>query len=471
MIKRYFLFLGLSMLWFSFTATANNQEVIQGAPNMHLMPLSANGNWNHYNLADQGFEDPILVVGPTYNRENPYTIKIRNLSSEGFEMKIKNFLYQDLDRDYTSVSVLVIERGHYQLDDGKRIIADSTTLVNDTLKRVRFGHTFESKPVVLTSIVSNNGGAPVVTRTRRVRNHDFFVRLREEEAANQRHRPERVDYLVLEEGGTIIDNFDLFTASISQVNHQLTSLEDQALPTLFASMQTERGKDTAWVAKEGNNIYIGEEQSKDNETRHIYEKVGYLSIRENIILEIGDSVFIDPPNNGGGLDSGGGFSIGGGDITLSAGNDIIIFDDNQTIYDGGFTTGSGNYSITISDGSISNIEQNYILESTGGRSVVQLTPDANLLTGNTRLNPGPSILNEYVFSNSSTSYVVEANLSDGNTVYLYIEDLTTSGYEMINAYNFRVKAENAQTGEFIMSLFPLLENLGFDNVESIALTF
>ena len=117
--------------------------------------------------------------------------------------------------------------------------------------------------------------------------------MQEQESNRRIHATETIAYIAWEPSSGIIDDDLMFEVNRTEdvITHEFqTIVYNEALmnPTMFlADMQTTDGKDTAnlrWQNKDfyGIDVKIAEEQSRNAETKHTSEVVGYMvfSLRE-----------------------------------------------------------------------------------------------------------------------------------------------------------------------------------------------
>ena len=81
----------------------------------------------------------------------------------------------------------------------------------------------------------------------------------------------------------------MLVGTVSSVTHQVITIGVEGYEMMLAAMQTRNGGDAAQVRVIGNvgsrpGIFIEEEQSKDSETRHIEETVGYAFTKSIVLL-------------------------------------------------------------------------------------------------------------------------------------------------------------------------------------------
>jgi hypothetical protein len=180
-----------------------------------------------------------------------------------------------------------MERGSYRLGNGTRLEA-SVFRTDRTINygRVLFEQNYINIPVVITSVVSYNGIYAVTGQIRNINLSRFDYSLQEEEAQDQWHKQETIHYIAWEPsrgtldgilfevsktGNTVTDNFHTINFTQSFPHN----------PAFVADMQTTDGEDTAnlrWRNKTTSRVevQIDEEQSRDSETAHTTEVVGYM---------------------------------------------------------------------------------------------------------------------------------------------------------------------------------------------------
>ena len=237
----------------------------------------------------QTFNDPVVVAGPLGLAENePATLRIRNVESTGFEIKIQEWGYQDNRHLEETVSYLAMERGKYTLDGGVRICADRfTTLASGARQQVDYSQVFSEIPVVFASVSSVNESEAVVGRVSDITAYGFEYGLQEEEQSDQTHVQETISYIAWEMSSGIVANmaFEVGrTVSVVTDAFRLIPFEYPFIgqPAWVADMQTLTGIDPCNVRYDnvtpaGGEVLIDEEQSADEETRHYAESVGYFA--------------------------------------------------------------------------------------------------------------------------------------------------------------------------------------------------
>jgi hypothetical protein len=195
-----------------------------------------------------------------------------------------------------TVGYMVMERGSFVLDDGTvdgiRVEANSFDTDQTSFTSIPFSQPFNVVPVVLAAVNSINEADAVIGRLRNIRSTAFQFRLQEQEKNSNSHAMETVAYIAWEPASGTIDGltFDV-KATPKAVKHLFYPIGFTApfaeVPVFIADMQTAAGGDTAnlrWRNKEsvGVEVQVAEERSKDNETTHTTEVVGYIALQRHL---------------------------------------------------------------------------------------------------------------------------------------------------------------------------------------------
>jgi hypothetical protein len=239
---------------------------------------------------EKPFDKPVVVAGPiSLNGDDPAVIRIRNVDSTGFEIRIQEWGYLDDVHTVETVSYLVMEAGRHTLDDGTRIEAATVvTGAASSFQTVAFSEGFNVVPVVLSTLTSFNDADTVTGRMKRVTTDGFSYRMQEQESNTQDHMQETLSYIAWEpSSGEMGDTSFRVGRTVDAVKHKDYSLLfDSPLassPIFLADMQTTDGGDTANVryrkkAGDAVDVLIDEEQSRDSETSHTTEVLGYVAL-------------------------------------------------------------------------------------------------------------------------------------------------------------------------------------------------
>ena len=239
------------------------------------------------------FSKPILdarvVMGPvTGNGSDPVVARVRNVTDTGFEIQLDEWDYLDGWHTKETVSWVAGSAGTHTLENGQTVSFGRTTLQDDASAQVALSG-FSKTPAVFAQVTSANDAAAVTQRINAVTAGGFTMRIQEEEAADQRHAAETVDWLAIDYGTAGALDAGLATASHRSAT---VSFDAQAgVPVFLAAQQTRNGGDTAAVRLKalggtGATFAIEEEKSRDTETGHVDEQVAYLSLAAGTVLDL-----------------------------------------------------------------------------------------------------------------------------------------------------------------------------------------
>ena len=180
-----------------------------------------------------------------------------------------------------------MESGTHTLPDGTMVEAERfETDRTGSFENVAFSRTFNVAPVVITAVSSYNETDAVTTRVRNISTNGFELRMQEQELNAQTHDIETISYIAWEpSSGTMGDltfevekTDDVITHNLHTIVYSETFMN---IPVFLADMQTTDGGNTANVRWQDKDFYavdvkIVEEQSRDSETWHTTEVVGYM---------------------------------------------------------------------------------------------------------------------------------------------------------------------------------------------------
>jgi hypothetical protein len=287
----------------SFTYRANDGELDSNVATVAILVVEPGGvvgesgnvtvdqaDANQWHTVTLGlaYTNPVVIMQPpTYNGGDPSTIRIRSVSTNSFQFQIDEWECRDGAHITETIGYVVVEAGEHVLSDGTKLKA-GTVSATEAFSTVSFASGFGSTPLVLTQAQTVNEGTAVVTRQQEVSGTGFQVRLQEQEAADGVHASETVGWLAIEVGAGSAGGL-LFEAGVTadEVTHEWHAVSFtqsfSSAPVFLSGLQTFDGGDTATlrcrnVAAGGAEVFIEEEDSRDDETDHTTEVVGYLAL-------------------------------------------------------------------------------------------------------------------------------------------------------------------------------------------------
>ncbi len=323
----------------------------------------------------QSFTDPVVVANCLSNNDdNPATVRIRNIDKDGFEIRLQEWDYQEQTHSEESVSYLVMERGHFTLEDGTVLEAGSFTTNNtDFFGTFKFCQTFNQLPVIMTSVVSINEPDAVIGRLDNINLSSFDFCLQEQELNDQTHVEETVSFIAWEPSQGHIDELQYEVGNTPGITHEFTTIrfdDTSDTPHVLASMQTTNGFDPGNLRYQdkdvsGIKLKIAEEQSSDSEIEHVAENVGFMifSTSPSINDGMSDGDNDDTGSTGGSGSttpsggSGGAPSGGGGGSDTSSSKPVDLFHSTLNISGGtsinvSITGGTEPYTVTSTNDAI-----------------------------------------------------------------------------------------------------------------------
>ena len=253
--------------------------------------------WFRVNFATE-LDNPVVNMGlMTDNGIHPVSTQVRNITSTGFEFQIDEWLYLNGYHPTETVSWMAVEAGDHQLwHNGERISAGFTTVDGLNASGVQFDADFEGTPVVYAQLSSDNSPIPAESRLGNVTENGFEVRLQEEEAyvrptGSAAHGDETASFIAIQQGGAAADGVLIGDTgdSVTHTDKVISFDSDFANdPVFLAQMQTTDGGDTSNVRtsaadRNGASVFVDEETSRDSETSHTTENVGFAALFEGLL--------------------------------------------------------------------------------------------------------------------------------------------------------------------------------------------
>ena len=253
---------------------------------------------------------PVVFVTPTNTNSDPVTVRIRNITTTGFEVGLTEPPGEDGQTTSMLVDYFAAEAGTYVFAGGVRMVVGTTSTSTfqgrnnsgtgwDT---VPFGFTFSSAPAVVAQIQSINSQPSIVASDignpffdvaiRNVSTSDMELALERAETSNGTVVAETVGFVAMESG-------DQFTESGADVQALLTpdniqgwdngcfsnnfSSSFTSTPLIVASQNSRDGSDGGWVRRctvtdTAVGFAIDEDRSSDSERSHTTEEAGVLAI-------------------------------------------------------------------------------------------------------------------------------------------------------------------------------------------------
>ncbi|MEM8569682.1 MAG: galactose oxidase-like domain-containing protein [Pseudomonadota bacterium] len=270
----------------SFDGTFVPEPVVYGlSGKSHFYQPDAD-TWHTVNF-DHELINPIVVMSPlTMEDETPANPRVRNVTSTGFEYQIDTWDYSPDEHVAEEVWWMAVEEGVHITEDGG-IIEAGRTVVETTEQEVTFeADRADANVVVMAQTTSVNDPAAVTDRVYDVSEEGFSVLIQEEEAADNIHAAENLDWIAFSTGA-----FAEFSAGTGRVDEREIAVE---LPTfdaddvILADIQQLRGVNPSSLrltdVSDGSiGVVLQEEQSQDEEMLHFLEEFGWVFVNDRIL--------------------------------------------------------------------------------------------------------------------------------------------------------------------------------------------
>jgi hypothetical protein len=213
---------------------------------------------------------------------------VRNVTASGFEIRLDEWDNLDGRHGLETVSYIAAEPGRHKVGD---VTLEAGALTADgSWRSASLGDPFGTTPIVLPQVASAHDHHPANVRLRGVNASGFQLRLQEHEArerAGHRHAQETVHYVALSLGrGGIAGHQIVVGVTRPDVTHRwrgVSFARTLVAPGLISAGQTTRDQDPVTVrygalTSTGAKVRMQEEQSRDRETAHGRERVGWVAV-------------------------------------------------------------------------------------------------------------------------------------------------------------------------------------------------
>lgn len=238
-------------------------------------------------------EAPIVAAGPlSYNGGDPSTLRVRNVSTTGFEIQIDEWDYLNgAHNNAEDIYYMAVIPGNH--DFGGLLGEAGAISVTSSWSTHSLSQSFSDTPVILAVQVTDNESDATYQRLRNVSETGFDIKLKEQQANTQSHVAETIHYIALGKGtGTFNDRaieVGSTGESVDEVWYTQSFETSYTNSGILAHIQTETGGDPVSLRQRNLSdssveFLVQEEKSSDNEIGHSLEEVGWVRI-ENISEE------------------------------------------------------------------------------------------------------------------------------------------------------------------------------------------
>lgn len=253
---------------------------------LHDVPITIN--------LSQKYSNPVVFVQPiSFDGNHTAVTRITEITSKSFTV----FIHEAPDQDGPhpndeSVSYIVLEAGEWVLPDGTNLqvgTIDTNKIAGSNWETVNLDADFDTTPVVLSQVQTNNDPSWVKTRQRAAQTTSFQVAL-EPDDATATHGTETIGWLAMEPstgdwGGHTYESGNTPNAVTHAMYTRSFSAPFSEAPRFAASIATYDGSDGSALRYERTSLtasqvqfFIEEDTTLDSEINHTTEVVSYLAI-------------------------------------------------------------------------------------------------------------------------------------------------------------------------------------------------
>ncbi|EPX76504.1 CARDB domain-containing protein [Litoreibacter arenae] len=236
------------------------------------------------------YDNPVVIAFiATENGTQPVNVRVTDIGGDQLSLQLQEPNYLDGSHVNETVNYLVVEAGTWVLPDGTLLEAGTLTtnqLSSQGFEDVAFDAEFDTTPVLLSQVQTDNGGDFVTPRQTGTNADGFQITMQEEDALNSGgHVTETVGWVAIEPGSGSSGGLDWIAGhatGISDANATVSLAGSFAGgANVIASLASFSGGDSAWVRGNGSttndfDISVEEEASLNAETGHVAEAVDYF---------------------------------------------------------------------------------------------------------------------------------------------------------------------------------------------------
>ncbi|MCH2209087.1 MAG: InlB B-repeat-containing protein, partial [Lentisphaerales bacterium] len=251
------------------------------APILEFGDTVADSSWKTVYFT-KTFVDPVVIAGPPSKNDDDFAVvRIKNVTSTGFDIRIQEWDYLDGIHAQERVNFVVAEKGRYTLAGGQEIEVGAFAQTNTGYSTISFDSPFVTEPVVFTTVLTENELDAVTTRIRNISLSSFQNKMQEQESNSSSHASETIAYIAIDSGSTSFEGKSLVVGIQGSVDEVWDDVDTEGHDIFIGGFQTVAGNDTGSMRITGNigesvQIAFEEEQSKNHEVLHVNETAGFI---------------------------------------------------------------------------------------------------------------------------------------------------------------------------------------------------
>ena len=266
-----------------------------------IVQADPNGGWKTISFSSPFPSVPVVVAGPaTHNDAEPCTVRVRNITESGFEIRVQEWDYLDGVHQAEWVSYLAAVEGLQSLGGLDCVVGKTTA--NSSAGVVTFRNSFSAPPVVLSQVFSQNNtlgseARSLVTRNESVNTSSFALSIQSHEGFRDPLAEENIGFIAIALGSGTLGQapvhvgIETSTPKWRDLNGDgkidpftLAHGIPGANPVFLAAIQTKIGNDPSALRygniQSGSLDFTLEEDTFFPDTDHAPESIGYFIIGE-----------------------------------------------------------------------------------------------------------------------------------------------------------------------------------------------
>ena len=250
--------------------------------------------WKTVSFPIQFTRQPVIFTQVVSSKDDtPVTTRIRNVSTNQFELKLQEETANDNLHGRENIAWIAIEEGtqiaDYQLEVGREAISEAWNPIS-------FATAFSESPAVFASAQSIRDKDPILAAIQNVTTNGMDVQMEEETSVDTdiTHTAENTAYLAIEQVGNITNARgdiigEVGTIDVDHTGLRVTTNNKYYNPVIIAQVMSNQETTPVTVRvtnKRASSFDLHLQEWAYSDTAHIAETVAYMVIEGSIPLEV-----------------------------------------------------------------------------------------------------------------------------------------------------------------------------------------
>jgi len=253
--------------------------------------------WKTVSFPIQFTRKPLIFAQVVSSKDDtPVTTRIRNVSTNQFEIKLQEETANDNLHSRENIAWIAIEEGtqitDYQLEVGSKAVSEEWS-------NIAFSTAFSSPPAVFASAQSIKDKEPALAAIQNVTENGLAIQIEEETSVDTdiSHTAETTAYMAIEQVGEVtnITNArgdiigEVGTKEVDHEGFRVSTLNKYYNPVIIAQVMSNRDTTPVTVRvtnKRATSFDLKLQEWTYSDTSHIAETVAYMVIEGSLPLEV-----------------------------------------------------------------------------------------------------------------------------------------------------------------------------------------